>query len=231
MEVSTIYNGILNDGTNYTIRKLALNDLDNILQLQRIVAETLVNKETLQTLSEQEYQYILNGKGLLLGAFIEEELIAFRALMVPPIDEEHLGLAVGLEKELDQIIYQEISMVNPKYRGNRLQQQLGQLIMETLNKSSSFKYVCCTVAPSNIPSLKDKFNQGMMVGALIEIYSGKLRYVFVKKIKESEKPQWNKTKKVPTDQIEEQQKLLQDGWHGYKLEQNNNQYFVLYGKL
>ncbi len=151
--------------------------------------------------------------------------------MVPPIDEEHLGLAVGLEKELDQIIYQEISMVNPKYRGNRLQQQLGQLIMETLNKSSSFKYVCCTVAPSNIPSLKDKFNQGMMVGALIEIYSGKLRYVFVKKIKESEKPQWNKTKKVPTDQIEEQQKLLQDGWHGYKLEQNNNQYFVLYGKL
>ncbi len=231
MEVSTIYNGILNDGTNYTIRKLALNDLDNILQLQRIVAETLMNKETLQTLSEQEYQYILNGKGLLLGAFIEEELIAFRALMVPPIDEEHLGLAVGLEKELDQIIYQEISMVNPKYRGNRLQQQLGQLIMETLNKSSSFKYVCCTVAPSNIPSLKDKFNQGMMVGALIEIYSGKLRYVFVKKIKESEKPQWNKTKKVPTDQIEEQQKLLQDGWHGYKLEQNNNQYFVLYGKL
>lgn len=231
MEVSTIYNGILNDGTNYTIRKLALNDLDNILQLQRIVAETLMNRETLQTLSEQEYQYILNGKGLLLGAFIEEELIAFRALMVPPIDGEHLGLAVGLEKELDQIIYQEISMVNPKYRGNRLQQQLGQLIMETLNKSSSFKYVCCTVAPSNIPSLKDKFNQGMMVGALIEIYSGKLRYVFVKKIKESEKPQWNKTKKVPTDQIEEQQKLLQDGWHGYKLEQNNNQYFVLYGKL
>ncbi|WP_442961198.1 GNAT family N-acetyltransferase [Pseudogracilibacillus sp. SO30301A] len=230
--MNTIYNGIINDGTNYTVRKLALNDLDNILQLQRIVAETLTNKETLQTLSEQEYQYILNGKGLLLGAFIEEKLIAFRALMVPPIDEEHLGLAIGLEKELDKIIYQEISMVNPKYRGNRLQQQLGQLIMETLNKSSvSFKYVCCTVAPSNIPSLKDKFNQGMTVGALIEIYSGKLRYVFVKKITDSEKPQWNKTKKVPTDQIEEQQKLLQDGWHGYKLEQNNNQYFVLYGKL
>src|SRR5690625_3651068 len=99
MEVSTIYNGILNDVTNYTVRKLSSNDLDNILQLQRIVAETLVNKETLQTLSEQEYQYILNGKGLLLGGFIEEELIAFRALMVPPIDEEHLGLAVGLEKE------------------------------------------------------------------------------------------------------------------------------------
>ncbi|WP_205414535.1 hypothetical protein, partial [Klebsiella pneumoniae] len=26
------------------------------------------------------------------GAFIENELIAFRALLVPPIDEEHLGL-------------------------------------------------------------------------------------------------------------------------------------------
>lgn len=231
MEVSTIFNRKLKDGTNYTVRKLALDDLDKIIELQRIVAETLANKETLQTLSEEEYRYIINGKGLLLGAFIEEELIALRALMVPPIDEEHLGLAVGLEKELDKIIYQEISMVNPKYRGNRLQQQLGQLIMKALDKSSlSFKYICCTVAPFNIPSLKDKFNQGMTVRAIIEIYGGKLRYVFVKKIKDNEKLQWNETKKVPTDQIEEQQKLLQDGWHGYKLEQDNNQHFVWYGK-
>lgn len=231
MEVSTIFNGKLKDGTNYTVRKLALDDLDKIIELQRIVAETLANKETLQTLSEEEYRYIINGKGLLLGAFIEEELIALRALMVPPIDEEHLGLAVGLEKELDKIIYQEISMVNPKYRGNRLQQQLGQLIMKALDKSSlSFKYICCTVAPFNIPSLKDKFNQGMTVRAIIEIYGGKLRYVFVKKIKDNEKLQWNETKKVPTDQIEEQQKLLQAGWHGYKLEQDINQHFVWYGK-
>ena len=196
MEVSTIFNGKLKDGTNYTVRKLVLDDLDKIIELQRIVAETLANKETLQTLSEEEYRYIINGKGLLLGAFIEEELIALRALMVPPIDEEHLGLAVGLEKELDKIIYQEISMVNPKYRGNRLQQQLGQLIMKALDKSSlSFKYICCTVAPFNIPSLKDKFNQGMTVRAIIEIYGGKLRYVFVKKIKDNEKLQWNETKK------------------------------------
>src|SRR5699024_3679712 len=131
----------------------------------------------------------------------------------PPIDEEHLGLAIGLEDELPNIIYQEISVVHPTYRGNQLQQKLAYLIMKELEKQDhSFKYVCATVAPHNIPSLKDKFNQGMMVGALIKIYNGKLRYVFMKELKENTGSSWDEIEVVPTSETAKQRELLADGW-------------------
>ena len=44
-------------------------------------------------------------------------------------------------------------------------------------ENSKYDYVCCTVAPFNIPSLKDKFSQGMEIAALKEKYGGSMRYV------------------------------------------------------
>src|SRR5690606_19568348 len=131
--------------------KLSENHLHEILSLQEIVYDELKNKEILQKLTEDEFRYIVEGNGLAIGAFVGETLIGVRALLVPPIDEEHLGLAVGLKKEeLEKVIYQEISFIHPSYRGNRLQQLLAKLIMETLNESDhSYRYVCCTVAPFN----------------------------------------------------------------------------------
>src|SRR5699024_9284753 len=136
--------------------------------------------DTLQPLDQSEFEYILKGNGRIIGAFVDKQLIAFRALLVPPLDdEEHLGLALGLENKLDEIIYQEISVVHPFYRGNQVKQNLDKLIMKELTKEThSFTYICATVAPHNIPSLKDKFKQNMLVGALIDIYGAKLRYVF-----------------------------------------------------
>ncbi len=38
--------------------------------------------------------------GYLIGAFVENQLIAFRAVVVPEIDEEHLGYDLGLVEEV-----------------------------------------------------------------------------------------------------------------------------------
>src|SRR5699024_4151640 len=97
---------------------------------------------------------------------------------------DHLGLAIGLEKsELDKVIYQEISFVHQDYQGNGLQKIMASLIMQELSKTShSYKYICATVVPDNIPSLKDKFAQNMEIKALVTIYDEKKRYVFAKKI-------------------------------------------------
>lgn len=230
MEV--VYEGELDkNGVNYEVRRLIVEDIESILNMQDEAAEQLVDKDVLQTLSREEYEYILGGKGLMVGAFIRNELIAFRALLVPPTDEEYLGRHVGLADSTEQIIYQEISIVHPDYRGNRLQQKLATLIMEELNKSShGFQYVCCTVAPFNIPSLKDKFNQGMKIGALIQVYEGKLRYVFVRRIHEEEEKEWEQTKKIPMDQTEKQQELLQAGWVGNKLVKIEDTYVIQFVK-
>lgn len=228
-----VNHGTLKQQNNfYRVRRLILADIPSLLVLQNIALKEIENTDTLQPLNLSEFEYILKGNGLMIGAFVEEELIAFRALLIPPIDEEHLGLALGLENKLEEIIYQEISVVHPLYRGNQLQQKLAILITEELTKKThSFTYICATVAPHNIPSLKDKFKQKMMIGALIDIYGGKLRYVFYKEINKLDEPKWKSEKNVPASDVNKQKELLHDGWTGIQLIQDENTALIKYVKL
>lgn len=219
-----------NNNKLYHVRRLYENDLNDIYYVQNKVIEKLENNDTLQPLSLSEFEYILQGNGLMVGAFIDEELIAFRALLIPTIDEEHLGLYVKLEDKLEEIIYQEISVVHPSYRGNQLQQKLAVSIMEVLHQlDHDFTYVCATVAPNNIASLKDKFKQEMLVGALTNIYEGKLRYILLKKIANETMRKWTETKIISISNISEQKHLLQLGWIGFQLIENGNDFSIKYG--
>lgn len=229
-----IYEGTISKDKNhkrYEVRKLVLEDLTDILQVQEQVVHHLTDKGVLQPLTKEEFQYILEGNGLMIGAFVGEELIAFRALLAPPIDEEHLGRDFGMmEYELSEVIYQEISNVLPAYRGNKLQQTLATLIMKELNKQESpYRYVCCTVAPFNIPSLKDKFAQGMEIVALKEKYGGQLRYIFVKELSEVDASPWQEIQIIEMNDIASQQGIIANGWRGFKMEEQEGKQLVFYG--
>ncbi len=227
------FEGVLKNNHPYRIRRLATEDITEALSLQDIVVQTLENKDILQPLSYEEFRYITDDNGILIGAFADQKLIAFRALLIPPVDEEeHLGLDIGLrDVELQYVIYQEISNVHPGYRGNRLQQQLAKLIMQELKKQDqSFKYVCATVMPFNIPSLKDKLGQGMLIAALKEKYEGRLRYIFYKRLDFDHSFDWSQTKELPMGDIKGQQDLLQKGWRGFKMEKRGEEYIVIFGK-
>lgn len=228
MEV--IYEGTINGGVAVQVMPLTITHLDKILQLQELVLESLVKKEFLAPLTREEFTYIIEGNGLIVGAFAGEKLIAFRALLVPPMDDEHLGLDIGLaEAELPNVIYQEISNVHPDYRGNRLQQKLANLIMTKLAKTNhTYTYICATVAPLNIPSLKDKFSQGMEVAALKEKYGGKLRYIFVKRLDGADEQKGTETVSVKMSDITAQQSLLAEGWRGIRMVEQNGEYWVEY---
>jgi hypothetical protein len=106
--MTILYEGKLkqnNDSFHVTL--LSLEHMEQILSLQNVIVEALEDKGRLQPLSLEEFQYILEGNGMMIGAFIQNELIAFRALLVPPIDDEHLGLDIGLpESQLHRVIYQ-----------------------------------------------------------------------------------------------------------------------------
>lgn len=217
---------------NYTVRKLGPGDLGAILEVQNKVISSLKDKSALQPLTEEEYRHILQGNGMMAGAFADDRMIAFRALLVPSIDEEHLGRDIGLdEDELSKVIYQEVSNVLPEYRGNRLQQTLAILLMQELNKEEhSYQYVCSTVAPFNIPSLKDKFSQGQEIAALKEKYGGLLRYVFVKDLGEPANRDWNEVISVPMEDTESQQEIISRGYRGFDMIEEGDSWFVQYGK-
>ncbi|MFB5584034.1 GNAT family N-acetyltransferase [Bacillus albus] len=231
--MTVLYEGTLKQNNeSFHVTLLSLEHIEQILSLQNIVVEALEDKSRLQPLSQEEFQYILKGNGMMIGAFIENELIAFRALLVPPIDEEHLGLDIGIaESELHRVIYQEISNVHPNCQGNGMQKILAKVIMDELQKEDSqYDYVCCTVAPFNIPSLKDKFGQGMEIAALKEKYGGSLRYVFVKELRGDKERDWTDVQSILMSDASGQQALLSEGYRGYKMEKTADTFIVKFGR-
>ncbi|QED46824.1 hypothetical protein [Cytobacillus dafuensis] len=233
--MNPIYEGtLIKDGQAfpYTVQLLTMDHLPEILLVQEQVVSHLNEKNILQPLTEEEFQFILEGNGLMIGAFVEEELIAFRALLEPIIDSEHLGIDIGLpESELKKVIYQELSNVLPAYRGNQLQKILASLIMKELGQQShSYRYVCCTVAPFNIPSLKDKFSQGMRIAALKEKYGGSMRYIFVKDLEESGEQGWGDSIFIPMKEITAQRSQLALGWLGIQMVEREGELLVEYVK-
>lgn len=211
----TITNQVLRKKLPMYMKRLYLEDLPVIEQVQEAVIESLPEKAALLPLTTEEFLFILNERGLLIGAYVEDQLIGFRALLIPEIDEEHLGLDIGLPKEeLPKVIYQEISAVLPEYRGNRLQQKLADVIMKELpNLEEQFRYICSTVAPMNIPSLKDKFSQQMHIAALKEKYAGSKRYICVKDLK-NPSVRYTDYTTAKLDDLEKQQQLLEEGYVG-----------------
>lgn len=213
-----------------TFTPLTIHDLDKILHMQQIVVDSLEDPSILAALTKDEFTYILEGNGAILGAFVGHKLIALRAILEPPMNEEHLGLDIGLKGDaLKSVLYQEISMVLPSFRGFGLQQQLATHIMKLVEDShKQYSHICATVAPTNIPSLKDKFKQGMVTVVLKQTYGDKWRYTFAKPIQEEWTFDTTATKHIPLEDMDAHIQLLEDHWYGVELTESDEHFFISY---
>ena len=209
-------------------KQLVVEDLPVIEDLQQQVCAALDDPNILQPLSREELLNILSGNGVMIGVFDGERCIAFRALLKPAVEEdEHLGLDVDAE-DLSRVLYQEISNVHPQYRGQNLQKRMAQFILEQIDLSA-YDWMCATVMPFNIASLKDKFSQGMHVYALKLKYGGKLRYVFGKNLRAAQQT-FREQQLIAMANTELQQQALKEGFVGVSMDYCNDQWFVLYKK-
>lgn len=223
-----VYEGMLGD-TPFFVTQLQRKHLHVIEELQQEVYESLHDRSILQPLSTEEFEYILSGNGMMMGAYVENELIAFRALLNPPIEEEHLGYDCGIaEDQFHRVLYQEISNVSPKYQGFGLQKNLAKVVMNHIDLAS-YDYVCSTVKPYNIPSLKDKFSQGLVIKGLKIKYVDKLRYIFYKDL-HHEQPIFSEKKSLPMGDTNGQQILLKQGYLGTSMYEEQHDWFVVYEK-
>lgn len=224
-----ITTGELRDGQSFSVQFLTVDDLPLIMKLQKKVENALSSSTILEPLSKEEFTVILSGDRLMIGVFVDEKMIAFRALLEPEIDTEHLGIDAGLsEKDLPKVIYQEISTIDPDFQGNGLQNYMGKIVMKIID-NKHFRYVCATVAPFNIPSLKDKLKLGLEIVALKEKYGGKLRYIFMKDLAASKSERVYKAESfVKMSEIEEQQKLIAAGFRGTAIKEVEDEWYVCY---
>lgn len=210
-------------------RTLSEAELPAILALQQVVVDNLEDKRVLQPLSEAEFLNIVGGNGLMIGVYEAGQLVAFRALLKPDTAEaEHLGEDVGAA-DLARVLYQEVSVVHPAMRGKGLQQQMGEFIMAQVD-TSLYDWVCATVMPFNIASMKDKLGQGLFIRALKLKYGGKLRYVFGKDLRSAEAVVFAERQLIAMADTEGQQKLLVQGFIGTGIMLVENEWFVQYEK-
>ncbi|MGO4889702.1 GNAT family N-acetyltransferase [Anaerobacillus sp. MEB173] len=218
---------------NFQVSKLNHSHITQVMQVQSNVLEHVQVKESLQPLTGEEFDYIFNGGGLIIGVFVERHLIAFRALLFPGNHIENLGRDLGLTKEEQmKVVHQEISCVLPEYRGNGLQKQLASLIMKEFNQlQHDYRYLCCTVFPTNFPSLIDKFTQEMLIAKITEKYSGRMRYVLFKDLERKRKLDENTIIAIPINDYERQKKLLKLGFYGFGLKEENGETVVLFGEF
>ncbi|WP_025786263.1 hypothetical protein [Sporosarcina sp. D27] len=220
----------LKDGTSLPVIKLTKRDLPEIIQLQTKVIEHLSVKTFLQPLTDEEFEYILDGNGLLVGVRAEGNLIAFRALMDPGEDPEHLGEDAGIPKEQwSSVLYSEITNVHPEFQGNGLQRQLGKIVMEDVD-TDQYKYVCATVAPFNIASIKDKFELGMHIAALSVKYETLTRYIMMKNLVDDVSVVNGDSIEVGMGETAKQQELLEAGWIGTSIHEYDEGFVVIYKK-
>lgn len=210
------------------VRLLSPEDTDQLIKLQQKVYDSLEQPEQLQQLTTDEIEEILRQQ-LFAGAFHNQQLIAARAFLRPIRDPEPLAKDVGIpEREWDHVIYSEITIVDPDAQGHGLQKKMGQWWLEKL-KESDVAYICSTVAPFNIASMKDKFQLGMEIAALKPKYNGKLRYVFVKRLHQQGKYQ-DEIQRVRMDETVEQQHLLAEGYRGIAMEEEQHTWWIHYTK-
>ncbi|SIS66452.1 GNAT family N-acetyltransferase [Salimicrobium flavidum] len=205
---------------------LDLTHISEVRRLQEKVKEEVQQQELLQELTEEELEFVLEARGIVVGVYAKENLIAFRAMMYPKADDpENLGKDLGLDTE--RVAHQEISCVHPDYQGNGLQKKMGETIMEEFrDERPDLIHVLCTVHPENEASLRDKFHHGMVIVELREKYAGKLRYIMYLPLQETLHVNAEKIISVPIEDIDQQKALLKENYIGYDYSNGK----ILYGK-
>lgn len=199
------------------IRIAKLKDIVDIERIQQRALDVLVNPEALDPVPIDELKEEIKA-GLMAVAEIDGVVGAFRTMHIPT--DDYLGPYADIADAKDSgLIYSDITIVDPDYRGLSLQRKLGEWLFEEV--AAQYKMIMATVHPENTPSLKDKFHLGMHIIAMDRLYGGKLRFIFMKDL--MHKFDVLNVVEVERDDLEQIQLLLEEEYRGVGLNDNKLQ--------
>lgn len=203
--------------TEINIRKAELRDVVAIESIQQRALDVLANPEALDPVPIDELKEEIKA-GLMAVAEIDGVVGAFRTMHIPT--DDYLGPYAGIADAKDSgLIYSDITIVDPDYRGLSLQRKLGEWLFEEV--AAQYKMIMATVHPENTPSLKDKFHLGMHIIAMDRLYGGKLRFIFMKDL--MNKFDVLNVVEVDRDDLEQIQLLLEEEYRGVGVNDNKLQ--------
>lgn len=208
----------------YRMELIAKDRLDQVTKLQYKVYEGLNNKSILFMDSYKDMMEDLENGAKIIGVLnSKDELISYRYIGFPGDSPTNLGNDINLDKkDFDKVVQLETTVVDPAYRGNRLQYITLQVATE-LTRKQGYHHQICTVSPQNFYSLYNIMKSGLKIKVLKRKYGstkdnddGLWRFILHRDL--------NEKFSSPIDGImtkfgdyERQQNLIENGYIGYEI--------------
>ncbi len=161
------------------------NALHDIVNLQKLIAQSLQSPEIFRLHDEGYFRSLLESERSVIGVIADRGiadggLIAYSLIYIPGGGKENLGRDVGLpEEELKRVAHLQAAAVHPAYRGKGLQRRMGAAHLKVI-KEMGFEHVLCTVSPKNPISLRNVLSNGFVIKGLKPKFECAWRYIMYK---------------------------------------------------
>lgn len=218
---------------NFRMEKLTLAHLEQMMQLQQIVHQSIADPSLCVQLTVEEMKELLvDDTGLTVGIFHNDQLIGFHSALIPSKREDNLGYELNLQEDvLDDIFHLEICLVHPHFRGKALQAKMSSWLIRQFQLSDRFRYLCETAAPHNFGSVKNTLAIGAYIVQLKRMYGNYERYIFFQDIKQPLAIDETTKVEVQMNDKNNQQQLFAKGYVGYQMVNKDGEHKLLFAKL
>lgn len=214
-------------GKEIVIKKFAENEADIVMDFQDDVISRIPDKTTFVKETRDECMIGLQ-KGLILGAYLKDELVGLWSLIPFGELEENYGYDLDFTKEqLLKTINFENAIVKENARGIGLDKTVVNYAVEQMNKEND--YFACTIALTNLPSIKAMVKNKFFIRRCKLKYGGYERYILLRDETEKNAFDLNSKVMINHDDKENIKKHLADGYCVCEVTSDNK--FVFYKKI
>lgn len=204
----------------YEIRILNASYLPQIMELQQLIIENLLRKDTLQPFPADFMKEHLGSKGFVLGVVSGNDLLAFRNVYFPEVNDTEWNLGFDLEfpsRVLNKVANLQMVCVHPSYRGNSIAATMNKHAIRIIKELGIHDHVCATVSPYNFWNIKILLDSGFIIKKLTKKYGGKLRYIVHQDLNRTMKFEPGCFQPVVLTDFIKQHDALSNGWCGTDL--------------
>lgn len=225
---------------DYEIKMIGRESMDDVMNLQHIVYESLENKEIFHPNTLEDNVTILDAGGHILGVFFERQLIAFRIVDIPGLERPNLGRDLNFdEEELKKVAIFDTTVVHPDFRGHGFQKKTLLKSREIL-LDQNYRHGLATVSPNNLYSVRNLLKAGFVIrqlkkkyGEIDDAIDGKLRYILYMDMQQTSPKKYKHIVHIKNHQVEKQQMFLNNGYEGFEIliYRGIDDFTVAYGKV
>jgi ribosomal protein S18 acetylase RimI-like enzyme len=219
----------IDGNSEYDIQVLNESHLAQILYLQEIIVKNLSDPTIYFAEPTQFFHKQIAIEKSVIGLFQKKQLVGFHIASFPDLNEENLGIDIGIiQEEYLQVAQVGPLAVHPDHRKRGLFSKLLAKHLQMI-KEMGYKHVCATVAPDNYPSIKGFIDNGFAIKQLKMKFNNLLRYVMYLDLENCLKQPQYSVRVLGTD-TESQKFMISLGFYGYDALKNENGFDIVFGR-